>query len=589
MAAAQPNPGIDKATIRIFWNVVWSNKPLFLRSLTYMIGIVGINILVPLLVSMTLANLATRQGDILSHIVPLSIAAVVGVSANFYGFRNILRLQAKSQADLLRMVMDHLLNRSVGFHTNTIGGKLVSNALDYPSAFGQLVNAAYINMTPFVLIMVVGISVVISRSVPMGLALIGVVSVTLVLTLIESRHRSKLRYERKNAQNAMIAHASDTLVNAQAVKTFASEQAELLHHGELSERLRDLRWRDWSQVAKTGSARLAALLGLQIAFIGFVGYLLRRDPSVLAIGIFSFSYMITLTNRLFEVDSMLRNTEDALLSASSMTEILLEKTEITDAKNAPKLNVTKGEIELADVHFAYHDDSSTEEVFSGLNLSIPAGQRIGLVGPSGGGKSTLTRLLLRFDDVDSGSISIDGQDLRSVTQESLRRAISYVPQEPLLFHRSIFENIAYGKPDATPEQVRKAAKLAFADDFIAKLPQGYDTIVGERGVKLSGGQRQRVAIARAILKDAPILILDEATSALDSESEVYIQKALEQLMQGRTTLVIAHRLSTIQKMDRILVLNDGAIAEDGTHQALQKQKGLYAKLWAHQSGGFIED
>jgi ATP-binding cassette, subfamily B, bacterial len=253
------------------------------------------------------------------------------------------------------------------------------------------------------------------------------------------------------------------------------------------------------------------------------------------------------------------------------------------------LRVVRGDIALQNVSFAYHDASNNDKIFNNLELFIPAGQKVGLVGPSGGGKSTLTRLLLRFDDIDNGSVAIDGQDIRQVTQASLRRSISYVPQEPLLFHRSILDNIAYGKPNATLEEVRRAASLAYADDFISSLPQGYDTIVGERGVKLSGGQRQRVAIARAILKDAPILVLDEATSALDSESEVYIQKALEELMKGRTTIVIAHRLSTIQKMDRILVLENGRIAEDGKHDKLLTQKGLYAKLWTHQSGGFIEE
>jgi ATP-binding cassette subfamily B protein len=197
--------------------------------------------------------------------------------------------------------------------------------------------------------------------------------------------------------------------------------------------------------------------------------------------------------------------------------------------------------------------------------------------------------LLRFDDIDSGAITVDGQNIAEVTQDSLRQAISYVPQEPLLFHRSVSENIAYGQPDASKAAIAKAATSAHAADFIEKLADGYDTVVGERGVKLSGGQRQRVAIARAILKNAPILVLDEATSALDSESEVLIQDALWKLMEGRTAIVIAHRLSTIQKMDRIIVLEDGQITEEGTHKQLLKQKGTYAKLWAHQSGGFLEE
>ena len=198
-------------------------------------------------------------------------------------------------------------------------------------------------------------------------------------------------------------------------------------------------------------------------------------------------------------------------------------------------------------------------------------------------------MILRFLDINGGNLLIDGQDIREITQNSLRRAIAYVPQEPLLFHRSILENIAYGKAGATLDEVRQAAHKAYALEFIEALPDGFETIVGERGVKLSGGQRQRVAIARAILKDAPILVLDEATSALDSESEAAIQSALNELMKDRTTLVIAHRLSTIQRHDRIVVLENGKIIEDGSHAELLKRKGLYARLWSHQSGGFIDD
>lgn len=591
MAEKKPTrqSNFERETLAIFWKAIWDNKPYFLRSLLHSVGVVCINVLTPLLISTTLAGLATGKGNVSGYILPLAIVAAVGVICNWYGFTNLLRLHAKAQADLLELSMNALLHRSVGFHANTIGGKLVSNALEYPAAFGRLVDGIYVGLIPFTLTMTFGIAVVLLHSPAMGLALLAVTVTIVTLTIRESRRRAALRVQRKVAQNTMIAHVSDTLVNAQAVKTFASEQSELRQHRSLSDTLVDLRFRDWSMTAKSGSRRMGVLLALEIAFIAFVGYLVSNDPSVLAIGIFSFSYMITMTNRLFDIGTMIRNIEESFVSAASMTETLLEQTEIVDKPHAKDLKVKKGKIELKDVRFAYHDESSQDTVFDHLSLNIPAGQKIGLVGPSGGGKSTLTRLLLRFDDIDSGTISIDEQALPDVTQASLRRAISYVPQEPLLFHRSVFENIAYGKPDATPEQVQEAAKLAYADDFISKLPNGYETIVGERGVKLSGGQRQRVAIARAILKDAPILILDEATSALDSESEVYIQKALEQLMQGRTTLVIAHRLSTIQKMDRVIVLNDGAIVEDGTHQTLLKSDGLYAKLWSHQSGGFIEE
>jgi len=240
-------------------------------------------------------------------------------------------------------------------------------------------------------------------------------------------------------------------------------------------------------------------------------------------------------------------------------------------------------------HISFQHNDQKEPLFSDFSLEIPAGKSVGLVGVSGSGKTTLTKLLLRFDDVMRGAIFIDGQDVRDVTQESLRQAIAYVPQESTLFHRSVYENIAYGKPSATREEVERAAKLANADDFIKSMPEGYDTMVGERGVRLSGGQRQRIAIARAILKDAPILVLDEATSALDSESEALIQEALDNLMKGRTSIVIAHRLSTIAGLDEIVVLDDGKIVEQGTHQELLDKGGEYEKLWSRQSGAFLEE
>jgi ATP-binding cassette subfamily B protein len=252
------------------------------------------------------------------------------------------------------------------------------------------------------------------------------------------------------------------------------------------------------------------------------------------------------------------------------------------------LRVIRGRINFDEITYHYSDDPGGEPLFKEFSLAIEPGERIGLVGPSGSGKTTLTKLLLRFADVDTGAITIDGQNIAHVSQESLRKHIAYVPQEPMLFHRSIRDNIAYARPHVSDEEVEQAARQANALEFIERLPEGFHTTVGERGVKLSGGQRQRIAIARAILKNAPILVFDEATSALDSESEKYIQAALSNLMQGRTSIVVAHRLSTIAALDRIVVLDNGGIREQGTHKDLLKQKGIYATLWAHQSGGFIE-
>ncbi len=259
---------------------------------------------------------------------------------------------------------------------------------------------------------------------------------------------------------------------------------------------------------------------------------------------------------------------------------------VVDKPEAPDLNISKGEIEFRNVDFSYVPG---QPVFTGLNLKIQAGQKVGFVGVSGAGKTTICQILLRAYDVQDGGIFIDGQNIAEVTQDSLHAAISVIPQEPVLFHRTLGENIRYGRPDATPKDVEAAATAAEALGFIATLPKSFDTLVGERGVKLSGGQRQRIAIARAIIKDAPILVLDEATSALDSETEKAIQIAMTEAMKGRTTVVIAHRLSTLSHMDRIVVMERGRVIEDGSFRELLEKNGIFARLWNMQAGGFLPD
>jgi ATP-binding cassette subfamily B protein len=300
------------------------------------------------------------------------------------------------------------------------------------------------------------------------------------------------------------------------------------------------------------------------------------------------SYTQNITNQLWQFSRIVRNVNRSLGDSVEMTEILGLQPDVQDPKQPEPIAIRRGEVKLSNVTFLYPENKQTP-LFTDLNLKIKPGEKVGLVGPSGGGKTTITKLLLRFMDIEAGTISIDGQDITTVRQSDLRSRIAYVSQEPILFHRSLAENIGYGDLQASRQAIEATSKMANAHEFISELPHGYETMVGERGVKLSGGQRQRVAIARAMLKNAPILVLDEATSALDSESEVLIQDALWKLMEGRTAIVIAHRLSTIQKMDRIIVLDGGQIVEQGSHKDLLHANGTYAKLWAHQSGGFMED
>jgi ATP-binding cassette subfamily B protein len=584
-------PKIDtvKQTIALYYAASMRHKTDFLMAGLLPIGGIFTNVGMPFFAGRALAAISIHNGQFLHHLWYVIIVIVVGITFNRIGFLRLMALQAKVMSELSQNVFDRLMSRGTQYHANQIGGKLVSDALDFVGSYSTLVNTVVVTGLSFMLTLIFGMIIVMIQSWQLGIFLAVAVTICMAWTFGNTKVRSRLRSNRLIATKKLISHIADTVVNVQTVKIFAAEQKELAQNKQNNEELKALRLVDWQSAGRSGNNRTGFLLVTIIFLLLLINHIAKTNPAVLATSIFAFTYTFTLLVRLFDLNAVTRIIEESFLNASPMTVMLGQNLEVKDAQNAVELAATSGHIEFTNVVFHYAD-SDQQTVFNGLTITIKPGEKVGLVGPSGGGKSTLTRLLLRFEDIQSGHITIDGQDIAKVTQRSLRQAISYVPQEPLLFHRSVAENIGYGKDNTTPADIQHAAKLAHADEFIQALPNQYQTIVGERGIKLSGGQRQRVAIARAIVKDAPILLLDEATSALDSESEALIQESLYELMQNKTAIVIAHRLSTIQKMDRILVLHDGKIVEQGSHaQLIKNKKGLYYKLWKHQVGGFLSE
>ena len=399
----------------------------------------------------------------------------------------------------------------------------------------------------------------------------------------------KVGQEQAHARSSMTGRVTDAYTNITTVKLFAHTRREAHFARAAMEDFKDTGFRQMRLVSQFEIVNQVLVVGLLLAAGGYALWLWHEGEigtgavaaiTAMALRVNGMSHWI-----MWQMASLFENIGTVQDGIATLT----RAAKVQDVPGAPALEIGRGEVVFDNVHFNYNGE---RQVLDGLNLTVRPGEKIGLVGRSGAGKSTLINLLLRFHDLDSGQIRIDGQDIAQVTQDSLRSAIGMVTQDTSLLHRSIRDNIAYGRPDATDAEIRAAAVHAQADDFIRHLSDsrgrtGYDTLVGERGVKLSGGQRQRIAIARVMLKNAPILLLDEATSALDSEVEVAIQESLDEMMEGKTVIAIAHRLSTIAAMDRLIVMDQGRIVEEGTHAELLARNGTYARLWRHQSGGFL--
>jgi ATP-binding cassette, subfamily B, bacterial len=580
---------ITTQTIQLYWQQVRKHRiSFFVMLICIPVGSLLIDTGLPYMLSQAIGALAKNSID---SVYPfLYIAAGIGLLGallNYAGFQTMAWHESKTISNLREQTFVSLINKDNRFFVNQKIGAMTSRYIDFVRSEVTLQDLLIIRTLGFVLSVGSGIAILAMQS----LLVAGIVMVLLIILVVQIRwsakKRAPWRHERKELVAEIHGKVADSLTNYSVVKAFASENDEVKDLRKQTKRFEHIYLKDIGFVVTEGSLRVAVMVVMQIIAIVITIQLVVSGTVPLATAIFMLAYMQRVGSQIFALGEIINGYDQALLDAFPMTEMLNEGIRVADRPGVKGLNATSPSIDFDAVSYRY--DDANEDVINSISLQIPANQKVGLVGHSGSGKTTITHLLLRFADVTGGAIKINGQDIRDITQSSLRRSISYVPQEPLLFHRTIRDNIAYGKPGATDAEVTEAARKAHAHEFIAKLPQGYDTLVGERGIKLSGGQRQRVAIARAILKDAPILILDEATSALDSESERLIQQALNELMKNRTAIVIAHRLSTVQQMDRIVVLEEGDVIEDGTHAELVELGGIYAQLWTHQSGGFIEE
>jgi ATP-binding cassette subfamily B protein len=584
-------------TLHFYWLATKPQMPMFLLSLLSTLGFIyflsfGSPYVVALIIDKVSTTTVTSEevftvfGPYIMLLLGVNILGQVSSKLQDY---SVWKIEIRASYLLATRAFDTLSNQSMTFHSNRFGGSLVSQTQKFMSAYAILMENLIYAIIPIIMTAVFTV-IMLVQTVPLYVAILVVLLIVYVIVAYLMYKRVlPLNSAAASSQNALSGELSDSITNILAVKTYGRETYE---RGIFDTVNRDVvaadsrRMRASTFRGAVTSTIIVVIMMLVIIFItgGNAWFGISAGTLVMM-----FTYTSALTMQFNRINMTFQQVNRGFGDAHDMTLVLDEPTLVADVPGSQELVVTEGRIDCNNLTFWYADANEESKVFRDFSLHIPAGQRLGLVGRSGSGKTTLTTLLLRLSNLQEGSITIDGQDIAQVSQMSLRQQIAYVPQEPLLFHRSVRENIAYGCPGATDDKVYEAAAKANALEFIEQLPQGFETITGERGVKLSGGQRQRVAIARAILADRPLLVLDEATSALDSESERLIQDALKNLMEGRTSIVVAHRLSTIASLDRIIVLSEGRIVEDGTHAQLVEAGGEYAYLWSRQTGAYLTD
>ncbi len=586
-------PATNWDVIKLYWRHVKKYKLLFSVAIFFSLLVNVFELSATWMYKVLVDALSSPSGGGLSERAHSALIALVVIIMLRIGFQGswrmieifVVRLETGIMSDVSQMAFSYVQRHSYQFFTNQFTGSLVRKVQRLVRAFEDLSDRLIFNFLPQVLLIIGALSITIYKQYQIGLVLTAWVVVFIVINVLMFRKVQKYNVMSTEKDSEVSGAMSDAFSNNVSVKMFS-------RYGFEENKFKDVMaiWKKITAKAWNTSNINRALGATSFIFVEFgvmyyaLHYFALGKLTVGDIVLFN-GYTFTLIGNMWNMQNLMKGVFQSFSDGREMADLLIEPHEVQDVRRAKRLKVNKGGIGFDHVVFSYNQ---TRTVLKDFNLDIKPGEHVALVGPSGSGKSTIVKLLFRFYDLDSGTISIDGQDISKVTQDSLREYVSLVPQDPALFHRTLMENIRYGRLQATDEEVIAAAKKANCHEFIEQLADGYQTYVGERGIKLSGGERQRVAIARAILKNAPILVLDEATSSLDSESEALIQDALLKLMKGRTTIAIAHRLSTIMQMDRIVVMQGGMIIDQGTHDMLLGKEGMYQKLWNIQAGGFIK-